>query len=46
MERRIHSREFKLRIVQQLASGGKRPAQVGREAVIARLEHAIQLLQA
>jgi transposase len=31
MQRRVHSREFKLEIVRQLASGQKRPAQVCRE---------------
>lgn len=35
MERRTHSREFKLRIVQQLASGEKRFAQVCREHKLA-----------
>ena len=31
MSGRVHSREFKLAIVRQLASGEKRPAQVCRE---------------
>ena len=31
MQKRVHSREFKLEIVRQLASGQKRPAQVCRE---------------
>jgi transposase len=31
MKRRVHSREFKLEVVRQLASGEKRPAQVCRE---------------
>ena len=31
MQRRTFSREFKLEVVRQLASGAKRPAQVGRE---------------
>jgi len=31
MQRRVHSREFKLEIVRQLANGQKRPAQVCRE---------------
>ena len=31
MQKRVHSREFKLEIVQQIASGHKRPAQVCRE---------------
>src|SRR5690349_236328 len=35
MKRRVHSREFKLLIVRQLASGEKRPAQVCREHQLA-----------
>ncbi len=31
MQKRMHSREFKLDVVRQLASGQKRPAQVCRE---------------
>lgn len=31
MNRRVHSREFKLSIVRQLASGEKRPVQLCRE---------------
>ncbi len=31
MPGRIHSREFKLTVVRQIASGEKRPAQVCRE---------------
>lgn len=31
MQRRMHSREFKLEVVRQIASGQKRPAQVCRE---------------
>ncbi len=35
MTGRVHSREFKLSIVRQLASGEKRPAQVCREHQLA-----------
>ncbi len=35
MKRRVHSREFKLMIVRQLASGEKRPVQVCREHQLA-----------
>lgn len=35
MNRRVHSREFKLTIVRQLARGEKRPAQVCREHQLA-----------
>jgi len=31
MQKRIHSREFKLEVVRQVASGEKRPAQICRE---------------
>jgi transposase len=31
MQKRVHSREFKLEVVRQVASGQKRPAQVCRE---------------
>ena len=31
MHKRVHSREFKLEIVRQIATGQKRPAQVCRE---------------
>ena len=31
MQKRIHSREFKLDVVRQIASGQKRPAQACRE---------------
>ncbi len=31
MQKRVHSREFKLEVVRQIASGQKRPAQVCRE---------------
>ncbi len=31
MQKRVHSREFKLEIVRQIATGQKRPAQVCRE---------------
>jgi len=31
MKRRVHSREFKLEVVRQVATGEKRPAQVCRE---------------
>jgi transposase len=31
MQKRVHSREFKLDIVRQIATGQKRPAQVCRE---------------
>jgi transposase len=31
MQKRIHSREFKLEVVRKLASGEKRPAQISRE---------------
>jgi transposase-like protein len=31
MQKRMHSREFKLEVVRQVASGQKRPAQVCRE---------------
>ena len=31
MQRRMHSREFKLEVVRQIATGQKRPAQVCRE---------------
>ena len=31
MQKRVHSREFKLEIVRQVATGQKRPAQVCRE---------------
>jgi len=31
MQKRMHSREFKLEVVRQIASGQKRPAQVCRE---------------
>ena len=31
MQKRIHSREFKLEVVRQIASGQKRPAQACRE---------------
>jgi transposase len=31
MKKRVHSREFKLRVVRQVESGEKRPAQVCRE---------------
>ncbi len=31
MQKRMHSREFKLDVVRQIASGQKRPAQVCRE---------------
>ena len=33
--RRVHSREFKLSVVRQVASGEKRPAQVCREHALA-----------
>ena len=44
MRGRSHSREFKLEIVRQLASGEKRPAQVCREhhlaaSMVARWRH-------
>jgi len=32
---RVHSREFKLEVVRQVASGAKRPAQVCREYTLA-----------
>jgi putative transposase len=35
MPGRVHSREFKLQVVRQLASGEKRPAQVCREYQLA-----------
>jgi len=35
MQKRIHSREFKLEVVRQAASGEKRPAQICREYGIA-----------
>lgn len=35
MQKRVHSREFKLEVVRQVASGEKRPAQVCREYGIA-----------
>jgi transposase len=35
MQKRIHSREFKLEVVRQVASGEKRPAQICREYGIA-----------
>ena len=31
MQKRVHSREFKLEVVRQVASGEKRPAQLCRE---------------
>ncbi len=31
MQKRVHSREFKLEVVRQITSGQKRPAQVCRE---------------
>ena len=31
MQKRVHSREFKLEVVRQIASGQKRPAQICRE---------------
>ena len=31
MQKRVHSREFKLEVVRQVASGEKRPAQICRE---------------
>ena len=31
MQKRVHSREFKLEVIHQLASGEKRPAQICRE---------------
>ena len=31
MKRRVHSREFKLEVVRQVAAGEKRPAQICRE---------------
>jgi transposase-like protein len=31
MQKRMHSREFKLDVVRQIASGQKRPAQACRE---------------
>ena len=31
MQKRMHSREFKLEVVRQIASGQKRPAQTCRE---------------
>ena len=35
MQKRVHSREFKLEIVRQVATGQKRPAQVCREYGVA-----------
>src|SRR5579884_1442940 len=35
MQKRVHSREFKLEVVRQLASGQKRPAQICREYSLA-----------
>ncbi len=35
MKRRVHSREFKLMIVRQLATGEKRPVQICREHQLA-----------
>ena len=35
MQNRVHSREFKLEVVRQVASGEKRPAQICREYSIA-----------
>lgn len=35
MQKRVHSREFKLEVVRQIASGQKRPAQVCREHQLA-----------
>jgi transposase len=32
---RVHSREFKLEVVRQIASGAKRPAQICREYALA-----------
>jgi putative transposase len=36
MQKRMHSREFKLDVVRQIASGQKRPAQVCREYGLAQ----------
>ena len=35
MQKRVHSREFKLEVIHQLDSGEKRPAQICREYSIA-----------
>jgi len=35
MQKRVHSREFKLEVVRQVASGEKRPAQICREYSLA-----------
>jgi transposase len=35
MKRRVHSREFKLEVVRQVASGEKRTAQICREHTLA-----------
>jgi putative transposase len=46
MQKRAHSREFKLEVVRQIATGQKRPAQVCREygladSVLSRLPQGI-----
>lgn len=48
MNGRVHSREFKLTLMRQLASGEKRPAQVCREhqlssSVLSRWQHDYRL---
>ena len=48
MNGRVHSREFKLTLMRQLASGEKRPAQICREhqlasSVLSRWQHEYRL---